>query len=330
MFKELLNIAYRLLVMAVVLSITYLVPVIGLHFPYDTGHVELPPLEENVDAQSYYNRVYKASIENTGGSDHEYVDVNRGAAKTNGVLDQVQDFVTRYGLEHARTLEVGAGSGQLQDIVNDYTGLDIAASAAHYFHKPFVQGSALELPFDDNVFDAAWTVWTLEHVPDPEKAMEELRRVTKPGGMIFFFPAWNCTSWAAAGYEVRPYENLSLTEKAAKASLAIRAGQLFRFSYLGPTRLIRYAAAGAFDGPTQLRYTALRPNYTNFWKADSDAIASIDAVESMVWFESRGDTCLNCPASVAGLAFMPYNPLHIRVGERSGSRADPGLRITRN
>ncbi len=330
MFKELLSVAYRLLVMATVLSVAYFVPVIGLHFPYDTGHVELPPLEDNVDAQSYYDRVYKASIENTGGSDHEYVDFNRGAAKTNGVVDQVQDFVTRYGLEHARTLEVGSGSGQLQDIVDDYTGLDIAASAAHYFHKPFVQGSALELPFDDNSFDVSWTVWTLEHVPDPEKAMQELRRVTKPGGMIFFFPAWNCTSWAATGYEVRPYENLSLAEKAGKASLAVRADQLFRFSYLGPTRLIRYAAAGTFDGPSHLRYTALRPNYTNFWIADSDAIASIDAVESMNWFESRGDSCLNCPESVAGLLFMPYIPLHIRVGQKSGSEADPSLRITRN
>ncbi len=308
--KDLFAIAIRIPLAVAALVVGYFLPVVAVHFPYDTGHVELPPLEGDVDARKYYENVYKSSIENTVGSDHDYVVINRYATKTFGIFDEINEFVELYGLDQARTLEVGAGSGQLQDLVEDYTGLDIAENAARYFHKPFVHGSALDLPFEDSTFDA---VWTLEHVPDPEKAMREIRRVTKPGGMIFFFPAWNSTSWAATGLEVRPYTTLSLTEKVAKASLAIRAHPLFRFSYIAPTRLLRYAMWRAWAGPTRLRYTALRPNYTNYWVPDSDATASIDPAESKLWFESRGDRCLNCGGSAAGLTLAVTKPLHIGV-----------------
>ncbi len=313
--KDLLAIAIRGLLVVTAIVVGYFVLVVAVHFPYDTGHVELPPVEENVDAKSYYENVYKTSIQDAGGSDHEYVGINRSTTNAFAIFDEINEFVELYGLAQARTLEVGAGSGQLQDLVDDYTGLDIAKSAARFFHKPFVLGSALDLPFGDSTFDAVWTVWTLEHVPDPEKAMREIRRVTKPGGMIFFFPAWNCTSWAATGLEIRPYTTLSLTEKVSKASLAIRADPLFRFSYVAPTRLIRYAMWRAWTGPTRLRYTALQPNYTNYWALDSDATASLDPAESKLWFESRGDRCLNCPGSATGLALAANKPLHIRVAK---------------
>lgn len=46
-------------------------------------------------------------------------------------------------------LKLGAGSGFLRDMVDDYTGFEIASSAGRYFHKPFVHGSVTSLPFDD-------------------------------------------------------------------------------------------------------------------------------------------------------------------------------------
>jgi SAM-dependent methyltransferase len=224
----------------------------------------------------------------------------------------VREFVDRYGLEEARTLDVGAGAGLLQDIVVDYTGLDIAESAAAHFHKPFVQGSALDLPFGDNEFGSIWTLAMLEHVPDPEKALEEMRRVGKPGAVLLIAPSWNCVSWSAYGYQVRPYEELSWTGKLGKASLIIRANPLFRFSYMAPTRMLRYTSL-QFGGPQRFRYTAIRPNYTNYWIFDADAVASIDAVEAVTWFLSRGDEGLNCPANLLDLILLPARPLHIRL-----------------
>ena len=43
-------------------------------------------------------------------------------------------------------------------------------------------GDARQLPFPPNTFDAVWTVQTLQHIPEFEKACREAWRVLKPGG----------------------------------------------------------------------------------------------------------------------------------------------------
>lgn len=42
------------------------------------------------------------------------------------------------------------------------------------------------LPFDDGVFDAALSTWTLCSIPDAAAALRELRRVLRPGGRFHF------------------------------------------------------------------------------------------------------------------------------------------------
>jgi ubiquinone/menaquinone biosynthesis C-methylase UbiE len=48
----------------------------------------------------------------------------------------------------------------------------------------FRQGDAQDLPFADNSFDAIVCGYGLMHVPDAEKALQEMRRVVRPGGRI--------------------------------------------------------------------------------------------------------------------------------------------------
>ena len=299
----------------------YFPVVVALHFPYDVGLVELPPVGEEIEASSYYDEIYAAKA---NAAEHDYVGINRSAQRGARVDTKLAEFVEAYGLRDARTLEVGAGSGALQDVVEDYTGLDIAASAARYFHKPFVEGSATSLPFEDDAFGSVWTVWTLEHVPDPEKAMRELRRVVEPGGMLFFYPAYNCPSWSAKGYLFRRFASLPLPEKLVRLTLLVRDTEWFIQSYRVPTRLLRYGYWQMSGEPTRLRYRALAPNYTNYWTPDADATASLDVVEAMIWFESRGDECLNCPDTLWGIATMGHQPLHIRIGAKA--RATAGSR----
>lgn len=48
----------------------------------------------------------------------------------------------------------------------------------------FVAGDALALPFDDNSFDGVTISFGLRNVVDTRAALEEMRRVTRPGGRL--------------------------------------------------------------------------------------------------------------------------------------------------
>ena len=319
MLRDLLGVARSLAVVGIVLPLIYLIPVTAIHFPRDTGKWAGHELEE--DSRKFYNDIYAGKAKVGAASepgevdDHPYVVFGQDASESGGVEASVARFIEEQDLHDARVLEVGAGSGQLQDMVEDYTGLDIAGSARRYFHKPFVEGSATDLPFPDNEFDSVWTIWTLEHVPDPQKALEELRRVVKPGGYLYVHPAWLCAPWGPAGYEVRPYSDFDWKGKLAKWSLNVRANGWFRLSYLFPIRMLRRLYWEWTQEPTVLRYTALTPNFQNYWVADSDAVASIDSYEGMLWFLSRGDECINCPEGFLESISLGHGPLIVRVNK---------------
>lgn len=48
----------------------------------------------------------------------------------------------------------------------------------------FIHGNAMELPFEDQVFDYVTIGFGLRNVPDYETVLKEMHRVTKPGGKV--------------------------------------------------------------------------------------------------------------------------------------------------
>lgn len=60
---------------------------------------------------------------------------------------------------------------------------------------PFVAGDALHLPFADRSLDAITISFGLRNTADPLAALEEMRRVVRPGGRLvvceFSHPAWS-------------------------------------------------------------------------------------------------------------------------------------------
>lgn len=49
----------------------------------------------------------------------------------------------------------------------------------------FDEGSIEDLPFADDSFDVVWCAGVLMHTGDPERALAELARVMRPGGLIY-------------------------------------------------------------------------------------------------------------------------------------------------
>ena len=47
------------------------------------------------------------------------------------------------------------------------------------------QADVMSLPYEDQSFDAVMAAHVLEHLPDPQRALAEMVRVLKPGGMVF-------------------------------------------------------------------------------------------------------------------------------------------------
>ena len=60
----------------------------------------------------------------------------------------------------------------------------IEVGRARHPEVDFVQGDAMNLPFADNTFDAVTISYGLRNVPDPRRALEEMSRVTRPGGRL--------------------------------------------------------------------------------------------------------------------------------------------------
>ena len=141
----------------------------------------------------------------------------------------------RYGRRGARLLEIGSGLGhlvaQLEDSFETY-GLDVNYWAVHQ-SKSVIRRSGLQtasaqdLPFTDHSFNVVIIKHIVEHLPDPQKAISEIGRVTETGGALILatpnldslLKPWKGDSWI--GYQdpthislKRPAEWLSLIEGA--------------------------------------------------------------------------------------------------------------------
>jgi ubiquinone/menaquinone biosynthesis C-methylase UbiE len=96
-------------------------------------------------------------------------------------------------------LEIGIGSGlnlpHYAEEVTSITGVDpsaelneMARERAAGLNKPVnvIGVSGESLPAEDNSFDSIVCTWTLCSIPNPYRAIAEMRRVLKPGGELYF------------------------------------------------------------------------------------------------------------------------------------------------
>jgi len=120
-------------------------------------------------------------------------------------LQPPDKIIQRSGITKGmRVLEVGCGSGAYTTFVARAVGeegkvyaLDIQPEMLqqleHKLAKPenediknieLVNSSAYDLPFDDGSLDLVYMVTVLQEIPDRSKALQQVRRVLKPGGVL--------------------------------------------------------------------------------------------------------------------------------------------------
>lgn len=116
--------------------------------------------------------------------------------------ENLESFIIRSEIFKALTKEIPRFSGKVLDSgcgsmpyknlilsntkVKDYVGLDIESGLNYEGIKADFIWDGNKMPFDDATFDVVLSTEVLEHVPNTESYLLEVKRVLKPGGLFFF------------------------------------------------------------------------------------------------------------------------------------------------
>jgi ubiquinone/menaquinone biosynthesis C-methylase UbiE len=135
------------------------------------------------------------------------------ACGVNPAMRQRQKVVP---LATGRVLEIGIGSGlniPFYDAqkVEHLWGLDPSAemwsiaqknAQKHHIDAEFIQSGAESIPLDDNSADTVMMTYTMCTIPDVHEALDEIKRVLKPGGKLIF-----CEHGKAPDQSVERWQN---------------------------------------------------------------------------------------------------------------------------
>jgi len=206
-----------------------------------------------------------------------------GSEKSSYALDKAQEAK---GL----VLEIGSGQGSFAGLGGaDYCALDFSPSHLRTYlcGSRRICASAETIPLASKSCRLVFSFATFEHVPRADLAFAEVDRVLAPGGVACLAPAWHCRDWAAEGLSVRRYHDLNFGQRIRKALIPLRDSVVYRGVQQLPWRMWRRATVILRAVPSSLRYRPLKANYEHFWQSDSDACASIDSHEGVLFFQSR-------------------------------------------
>ncbi len=107
------------------------------------------------------------------------------------MLDDLEiDFLRPFG-RGGEVLEVGCGTGLLLERIAGFAsravGIDLSPGMLEHARArglDVAEGSATDLPFDAESFDVACSFKVLAHVEDLDRALSEMLRVVRPGGVV--------------------------------------------------------------------------------------------------------------------------------------------------
>lgn len=109
-------------------------------------------------------------------------------------LDKTQFFQEYLQVQKGKGIDVGSGPVSIFEFsgLKDITAIDPLMDEYKGLVRfpdsevKYLQASGEDIPFPDQSFDFALCVNVIDHTPDPQKMANEIYRILKPGGILYF------------------------------------------------------------------------------------------------------------------------------------------------
>lgn len=130
-----------------------------------------------------------------------------------------EELLNTEDLKGKELLDAGCGTGWFSQkacekgavVTSMDLGEGLLSKVAQKCDSKRVVGSVLEMPFSEASFEVVISSEVIEHTPDPFKALQEMYRVLRPGGILILSTPnkfWYWTLWVANILKIRPYQGL--------------------------------------------------------------------------------------------------------------------------
>jgi SAM-dependent methyltransferase len=115
-------------------------------------------------------------------------------------------------------LDVGCGTGHSYHLLapRETVGVDVAPDALAGQQRRTIVADMRELPLPDASFASFLSVQSIEHVPDPERALAEARRVLEPQGTAIFVTP-NRLTFGRPDEIIDPYHDIEYDQHQLRA-----------------------------------------------------------------------------------------------------------------
>ncbi|MBN2102590.1 class I SAM-dependent methyltransferase [bacterium] len=147
------------------------------------------------------------------------------------------DLLKDVDLKNKKVLEIGCGTGRISsEIVSRQailTVVDIGENLVQYvsnkYHCEGIAADACKLPIEDNSFDIVISSECIEHTTNPVKAIHEMCRACKPGGIVCITSPnklWYPILWLSIKLNIRKFKGIENWLFPRQASSAMKQSRM--------------------------------------------------------------------------------------------------------
>jgi SAM-dependent methyltransferase len=173
----------------------------------------------------------------------------RVSTGANGFNPTWQRHVAAYALcapllPAGNVLDVGCGIGHSYELLapRETVGLDIDPRPLAGQGRETRVGDMRALPFQAASFSGVLSVQAIEHVPDPERALAEARRVLEPVGVAIFVTP-NRLTFGRTEEVIDPYHHVEFSPNELRARCEAIFDRVELFGLFGSSRYLDLVAA---------------------------------------------------------------------------------------